>query len=190
MSDKNYYLMVSFDICQDSEKLDWAFLDSNHQPVEKSKGVETGLFVFKAGDRMRLNVVANSYLEELTGVHIIGCHLINRPILYSKGITPPQLAGTYPYPSPFFDPAQPLNGQGATSSFGHGQAHGGPMMMTWDSELEVIYRNKGRWEMSFVMTVAIERAHGLEYRVFSFDPEANVGDGVTPPVGTTHGGAK
>jgi len=179
MSDKNYYLMVSFDICQESEKLNWTFLDSEHQPVEKSKGVETGLFVFEAGETMRLNVVANSYLEELVGVHIIDCHLINRPIMYSKRVTP-HVAGEYPYPSPFFDPAEPLNGQGATSSFGHGEAQGSRMKMTWDSDVELIYRNKGRWQMSFIMTVAIERANGLEYRVFSFDPEAQVGSGSIP----------
>lgn len=176
MSDKNYYLMVSFDICQQSEKLNWTFLDSEHQPLEKSKGVETGLFVFNTGERMRLNVVANSYLEELVGVHIIDCHLITRPILYSKRAAP-ELAGEYPYPSPFFDPAELINGQGATASFGHGAAQGGRMKMTWDSDVELIYRNKGNWQMSFIMTVAIERADGLAYRVFSFDPEANVGDG-------------
>ncbi|WP_323142403.1 hypothetical protein [Massilia phyllosphaerae] len=176
MSDKNYYLMVSFDICQQSEKLNWTFLDSEHQPLEKSKGVETGLFVFNTGERMRLNVVANSYLEELVGVHIIDCHLITRPILYSKRAAP-ELAGEYPYPSPFFDPAELINGQGATASFGHGAAQGGRMKMTWDSDVELIYRNKGNWQMSFIMTVAIERANGLAYRVFSFDPEANVGDG-------------
>jgi hypothetical protein len=179
MSDNNYFLMVSFDICQESEKLNWAFLNSEHQPVEKSKGVETGLFVFEAGETMRLNVVANSYLDELVGVHIIDCHLINRPIMYSRRVTP-HVAGEYPYPSPFFDPAEPLNGQGATSSFGHGEAQGSRMKMTWDSDVELIYRNKGRWQMSFIMTVAIERANNLEYRVFSFDPEANVGTGAIP----------
>jgi len=179
MSDNKYYLMVSFDINQESEKLNWAFLDSEHQPLEKSKGVETGLFVFEAGETMRLNVVANSYLEELVGVHIIDCHLVNRPILYSRRLTP-HVAGEYPYPSPFFDPAEPLNGQGATSSFGHGAARGGPMKMAWDSDVELIYRNMGRWQMSFIMTVAIERANGLEYRVFSFDPEAQVGSGAGP----------
>jgi hypothetical protein len=192
MPDKHYYLMVSFDICQQSEKLNWTFLNADHQPVEKSKGMETGLFVFQTGERMRLNVVANSYLEELVGVHIIDCHLITRPILYAKRAAP-ELAGEYPSPSPFFDPAQPINGQGATSSFGHGAAQGGRMKMSWDSEVELVYRNKGNWQMSFIMTVAIERANGLEYRVFSFDPEASVGDGSRPgdaphaeaPSGTT-----
>ena len=185
MSDNNYFLMVSFDICQVSEQLNWTFLDSKHEPVEPSKGAETGLFVFKAGDKMRLNVVANSYLEELVGVHIIDCHLINRPILFSKRETP-ELAGEYPYPSPFFDPAEPINGQGATSSFGYGEATGSRMKMSWDSDIELIYRNKGRWDMSFILTVAIERANGrLEYRVFSFDPEANVGDGSIPD-GASH----
>jgi hypothetical protein len=188
MSDKNYYLMVSFDICQESEQLNWTFLDSHHQPVDTAKGVETGLFVFEAGDRMRLHVVANSYLEELVGVHVIDCHMASSPIMYSKRVTP-HMAGEYPYPSPFFDPAEALNGQGATCSFGYGEAHGSRMKMTWDSDVELIYRNKGRWEMSFIMTVAIERANGLEYRVFSFDPEANVGSGGIPD-GTSRKEAK
>ena len=179
MSENNYYLMVSFDICQESDQLNWTFLDAQHQPLDPSKGVETGLFVFEACDRMRLNVVANSYREELVGVHIIDCHLTNRPIMYSRRVTP-HLAGQYPYPSPFFDPAELLNGQGATSSFGHGAAQGSRMTMIWDSDVELVYRNKGRWQMSFIMTVAIERANGLEYRVFSFDPEAQVGSGSVP----------
>lgn len=176
----HYYLRVSFDINQESEKLDWSFLDAEHQPLHPSTGVETGLFVFEAGDQMRLNVVANSYNEELKAVHIIDCHLINRPILYSQRVSP-ALAGRYPYPSPFFDPARPLDGQGATADFGHGQARGGPLKMSWDSEVELIYRNMGRWQMSFIITVAIERGDGLEYRVFSFDPEGQVNNGSTPP---------
>ncbi|TQK05374.1 hypothetical protein [Herbaspirillum sp. SJZ107] len=37
------------------------------------------------------------------------------------------------------------------------------------------------------MTVAIKRANGLEYRVFAFDPEAQVGSGAGPtaPFGTS-----
>lgn len=178
--DNKYYLMVSFDICQESEKLDWAFLDSHHRPIEKAKGVETGLFVFEENDQMRLNVVANSYLGELSAVHIIDCHLAHRPMMYSKRVSP-EFAGRYPYPSPFFNPAERLNGQGATNNFGHGEAKGTPQQMTWDSEVELIYRNKGRWDMSFIMTVAIETSRGLDYRVFSFDPETNVGSGSIPP---------
>jgi hypothetical protein len=180
MNNNDYFLMVSFDICQESERLDWTFLDAEHQPVQKSTGLETGQFLFEAKDRMRLNVVANSYQETLKGVHIIDCHLINRPVMYSKRGNPDHIAGKYPYPSPFFNPAAMLNGQGATSSFGQGAATGTPLRMTWDSDIALTYLNKGRWQMSFIITVAIETANGLEYRVFSFDPEAQVGTGAVP----------
>ncbi len=181
MTPNSYYLMVSFDICQESERLDWTFLDADHQPVKPATGLETGQFVFDAGDAMRLNVVANSYQGQLTSVHIIDCHLMHRPVMFSKRGNASHLAGTYPYPSPFFNPSTMVNGQGATFSFGQGQALGTPVQMSWDSEAALIIRNQGRWEISFVMTVAIETAKGLEYRVFSFDPEGQVGSGATPP---------
>jgi hypothetical protein len=177
----SYYLMVSFDICQESERLDWTFLDSEHQPVQKSTGLETGQFVFDANDTMRLNVVANSYLNQLTSVHIIDCHLVHRPVMFSSRGNPAQLAGRYPYPSPFFNPATMVNGQGATFSFGQGQASGTASQMSWDSDVALTILNQGRWQISFTMTVAIETAKGLEYRVFSFDPEGQVSTGAIPP---------
>lgn len=173
------YLRVSFDINQESERLNWTFLDAEHQPMRKPDGQETGLFVFEAGETIRLNVVANSYLGTLSGVHIIDCHLISRPILHSKRVHP-EIAGEYPYPSPFFDPLATLDGQGATSSFGHGAALGSARSMSWDSEVELVYRNEGRWQTAFIMTVAIETTTGLEYRVFGFDPECQVGTGAVP----------
>jgi hypothetical protein len=180
MTPNSYYLMVSFDICQESERLDWSILDSEHQPVQKSIGLETGQFVLDVNDTVRLNVVANSYLEQLTSVHIIDCHLIHRPVMFSSRGNPAHLAGKYPYPSPFFNPATMVNGQGATSSFGQGQATGTPSQMSWDSDVALTILNRGRWQMSFIMTVAIETARGLEYRVFSFDPETQVGNGSVP----------
>jgi hypothetical protein len=172
-------LMVSFDINQESEKLNWSFLDAERRPIPKDTGLETGLFVFKAGDTFELNVVAKSYDNELSNVHIIDCHLITRPILHSKRVQP-QIAGEYPYPSPFFDPDTYLEGQGATASFGNGAASGSPAVMSWDSPQQLTCRNEGRWQTSFIMTVAIETGSGLEYRVFSFDPETQVGTGAVP----------
>jgi hypothetical protein len=177
----SYYLKVSFDISQESERLDWTILDSDHQPVKPSTGLETGQFVLDDHDTLRLNVVANSYLEQLSSVHIIDCHLIHRPVMFSRRGNSGHLAGKYPYPSPFFNPATMVNGQGATSSFGQGQASGTPSQMSWDSDVAFTILNQGRWQMSFVMTVAIETAKGLEYRVFSFDPETQVGTGSVPP---------
>src|SRR4051794_40999847 len=46
----SYYLKVSFDICQESQRLDWTFLDSEHQPVKPATGLETGQFVFDDHD--------------------------------------------------------------------------------------------------------------------------------------------
>lgn len=185
MTPKSYYLSVNFDIGQESEQLDWIFLDAEHRPIKPSTGLETGQFVLDANDTLRLNVVANSYQEQLSAVHIIDCHLIHRPVMFSKRGNPARLAGSYPYPSPFFNPHTMANGQGATCSFGRGQASGTLARMSWDSEVALTILNKGRWELSFVMTVAIETAKGLEYRVFSFDPETQVGTGATPPDGSS-----
>ncbi|MFC5552079.1 hypothetical protein [Massilia aerilata] len=183
MIKNSYYLRVSFDIGQESERLDWTILDSDHQPVQKSTGLETGQYMLDVNDTLRVNVVANSYLGELSSVHIIDCHLIHRPVMFSSRGNPAHLAGKYPYPSPFFNPATMVNGQGATFSFGQGQASGTQLQMSWDSDAALTILNQGRWQMSFIMTVAIETAKGLEYRVFSFDPETQVGNGSVPPDG-------
>jgi hypothetical protein len=172
-------LMVSFDINQESEKLNWSFLDAERRPISKKDGVETGLFVFEAGDTFELNVVAKSYDGQLSNAHIIDCHLITRPIMHSKRVHP-KIAGEYPYPSPFFDPDTWIEGQGATASFGGGVASGSPALMSWDSPHKLTCRNEGRWQTSFIMTVAIETMGQLEYRVFSFDPETQVGTGAVP----------
>lgn len=173
------YLKVTFDISQESEKLNWVFLDADRQPMHKADGAETGLYVFEGGESLGLNVVANSYKEELLGVHIIDCHLIHRPILHAKSVHP-DLAGEYPYPSPFFDPTAMVDGQGATSSFGHGVGQGSARQMTWNSPIELNYRNQGRWHTAFILTVAIQTRKGTSYRVFYFDPECQVGTGAVP----------
>jgi hypothetical protein len=172
-------LMVSFDIDQESEQLNWSFLDAEGRPIVRPKGQETGTIAFKAGDAIALQVVAYSYKKALRGAHIIDCHLMTRPLLYSKRQNP-EFAGEYPYPSPFFNPATQLDGQGATASFGNGATAGTPSRMSWSSPVVMLCLNEGRWDTSFIMTVAIETADGLDYRVFAFDPECQVGTGAMP----------
>ena len=49
-----------------------------------------------------------------------------------------------------------------------------------------VVQDDGRWKLSLILTVVIERLTKAgpqqEIRVFSFDPEAEVGSGTEPPV--------
>lgn len=144
--------------------------------------MDTGLFVFQAGDTLTLRVEANSYKKLLTSARIIDAQLITQPRTFCARMNP-ELAGKFPYPSPYFDPALPLDEQGAVTSFGTGDASGDASKMSWTSPLVQTYRNKGRYKTSFYLTVELSSStkDTKDYRVFYFDPECDVGSGAVPP---------
>jgi hypothetical protein len=118
-------------------------------------------------------------------VQVIDSHLMCKPRLFSA-MANAEHAGKYPYPSPFFDPALELAGQGGTVSFGTGP---GPLgfaldevgTQKWTSPVTYTCINQGSWSLRFSMTVAITRGSAVTYRVFTFDPECQIGTGALPP---------
>ncbi|HEY5798920.1 MAG TPA: hypothetical protein VIT92_01795 [Burkholderiaceae bacterium] len=166
-------LAVNFDIDQESELLDWSFNEEGQQIVPQTQGLETGMLQLKKGDVLVAQITANSYKDALSAFEVIDCALINRPILNAWTLPQP---GTYPPPSPYFDPA--LEDTGGVSSMlpmQYGAASKAQQSCTGRS---LTVTDIGRWETAFVVTVAITRTDGTRSnRVFAFDPETYVGTG-------------
>jgi hypothetical protein len=188
MSNSALTLVVSFDIDQEGQRLDWYFEDAHGNPIPVDQGKETGIFPLLQDNVIGTRVEVSGCTPTPDKVAIINCHLITRPTLFSarqikQSSLDPSYAGTYPYPSPFFIPENSEGGEGATVSFGTGVATMGdePGTMAWTSKSSYRCVNQGRWNLFFIMTAAISRDGKTSYRVFSFDPECQVGTGAVPP---------
>jgi hypothetical protein len=170
-------LSVSFDVQQISQRLDWQFTRDG-TPVPFGTGANTGLLPFTEGDKFSLIVTGNSHNAVLQSLAITQCHLVCRPILYSKHAHLGS-AGSYPPPSPF-------NGTSAVIDFlpqGPGaSASGNASAMQWPAPGIFSCNAVGRWEMSLILTaqIALNPSAGPydTYRVFTFDPECEVGTGL------------
>lgn len=176
---------ANFDIDQVGQTLEWHFCrkDGQGNPV---KGRYAGGVYFTVGEKTRVRVKAGSY-SRFTGFKVLDCTLITLPQVVQIGkVLPTEFAP----PSPFVTTSS-LAITGASVSLPAAQFVSSPVSGTdpeynefaleWNSELTV-GTTTGRWEISFVLTVEIERADGsTEQRVFTFDPEGEVGTGVTPP---------
>lgn len=176
-------LEANFDINQIGETLEWKFSrkDGQGNPV---KGRYAGGIYFTMGEQMTVRVRAGGY-EKFESFKILDCTLITRPQIVA--IAPGSLA-TYAKPSPFegtvgacveIDPSEFGPAHAAESEDGKRKYH--TIAQKWENFLTVAEAT-GRWEVSFVLTVEITRRSGKqEQRVFVFDPETEVGAGVTPP---------
>lgn len=166
-------LNVQFDIGQESDQLNWYFSDSHGKINPNAGGPRTGLLSFQPDDTLTLAISAESSRGQLETVRVIDCTLITLPLLATWNYPNP---GTYPLPSPFF---QSDNGPGAVASFMPVSASSATSKRQTFSGQTLRLNNKGRWKLSFVLTVAITEVTGAtNYRVFAFDPEVVVGTGL------------
>jgi hypothetical protein len=176
---------ANFDIDQIGQTLEWKFSrkDGQGNPVT---GPYAGGVYFTVGELTRVRVRAGSYTS-FKGFRILDCTLVTMPQVAQIGKGLPTL---FAPPSPFVT-SSVLEVTGASVSLPAAQfvpckvdpldpeytAFG----LEWNSALTV-GNATGRWEISFVVTVEITRADGcVEQRAFSFDPEGEVGTGITPP---------
>lgn len=171
-------LIVRFDINQSSTQLAWQFL-RNGLPIPDPDNAQTGLLSLDQNETVSVTVKAMSDDAELLGISILDCHVMTRPMLYSRRLHP-EFAGEFPLPSPFFDISVPTMGMGANTNLGGGAALGDSSAKLWQSAVPLVCLNLGHWDTSFMVTVAIERPTGMDYRVFTFDPETQVGNGAVP----------
>lgn len=176
---------AKFDIDQIGQNLEWKFFrkDGNGNPV---KGHYAGSVYFTVGELTRVKVTAGGY-SNFTNFKVLDCTLITLPqiVEIGKGVRT-----RFAPPSPFVSTAAigitgasvslPSN-QFVPSSVDTPEPEYNQLTLEWNSELTV-GPVTGRWEISFVVTVEFTRDDGsTEQRAFSFDPEGEVGTGVTPP---------
>ncbi len=166
-------LNVQFDIGQESQQLNWYFSDSHGKINPNAAGPKSGQLSFKPDDTLTLAISADSSNGQLECARVIDCTLITLPMLATWNKPNP---GTYPLPSPFF---QPDNGLGAVASFMPVEASSASSKRQTFTGQTLTLSNKGRWKLTFMLTVAITEVTGAtNYRVFTFDPEVDVGTGL------------
>lgn len=174
-------LSVHFDADQTSSQLDYAFTSSDGD-ADPRHGQYMGGVHFQQGQHVYLEVTGCGSKESgYTSFQIIDCCLISVPQLTQIGADVPT---RYSHPSPF------LQAVGATYNLsldfdsevllGESDDPALPSLrrirQQWKHTLDVGH-TKGRWELSFVLTVRILRGEQTlpELRVFAFDPETSVG---------------
>lgn len=184
-------LTARFDVNQIDDGVDWVFTDIestgdiDRSPEDPQWNRDIN---FSAGQEFRI-AIASSDVDKtgVESIEIIDCCIITRPriLCCGKGVRT-----YYGPPSLFID----SNGKelGAlcridpnafsVHSTGMDPKKGRKITLLWDSHLTVGPYN-GFWEMSFYVTVRIKRIdeEREQLRVFYFDPETEVGNGMNPP---------
>ncbi|MBV6320926.1 hypothetical protein [Duganella violaceipulchra] len=141
----------------DPEPRDGAYADSLH---------------FNPGERLSLELVAYGDNNVLR-VDVTDACFVTKPKVmvrsaqFSTRFSPPSMFGTGRAIQPLA-----LDFSGATEPYGTDRSK---TVLRWNDTLDIV--DTGIWEVSFVLTVAIVRGDDIlpELRVFSFDPESEVG---------------
>ncbi len=176
-------LETSFDIDQVGQTLVWKFVgtDEDGTPTE---GRNAGSIYFQPGEKMFVRVKGGSKTP-FNSFQVLDACLITMPQVTQIGGGNPTL---YALPSPF---APTALGQTVCSTLNlaankfearqveNHDPHYHEITQVWSDHL-VVAEPRGRWELSFVLTVRIFRKDGDpkgELRTFCFDPECEVGPG-------------
>jgi hypothetical protein len=184
-------LMARLDVNQVDDGINWVFtdIDSAIAPEDTSKDPSWNRDIeFSAGQQFRIAITASD--KDKTGlesIEVIDCCLITRPQILSCG---PNVLTRYTPPSLFVsEDMQQLGAlysiapsEFAVHSTGTEPTKGRRITLLWEGHLTVGPYN-GFWEISFYVTVRIKRTDGTpdQLRVFYFDPESEVGNGLNPP---------
>lgn len=184
-------LSARFDVNQVDDGIDWLFDDINSLGVAERSQEDMRWnrdIDFSVGQEFRIAITASD--KEKTGfesLEVVDCCVITRPqiLCCGKGVRT-----RYAPPSLFTD------GSGArlgalyridpsafsVHSTGIDPEKGRRVTLLWDGHLTVGPFN-GFWELAFYVTVAIKRVHeeAAQLRVFYFDPEAEISNGMDPP---------
>lgn len=184
-------LTARFDVNQIDDGIDWVFTDiesvgvADRTPEDPqwNRNID-----FSAGQEFRIAIAASD--KEKTGfesLEIVDCCVITRPQILCCGTG---VRTWYGPPSLFVDANDEELGAlyridpsaFSVHSTGIDPANGKRVTLLWDNHLTVGKYN-GSWELSFYVTVKIKRAGEdiAQLRVFYFDPETEVGNGMNPP---------
>jgi len=185
-------LTARFDVNQVDDGIDWRFADLD--PSGGTDRTPTDLhwnrdIDFSAGQGFRIAISASD--KDKTGfetLEVVDCCVITRPRILCCG---PGVRTWYAPPSLFVGNGGEQLGalyrinpsQFSVHSTGIDPARGREVTLLWDGHLTVGPYN-GFWEISFYVTVNIKRAgeNSAQLRVFCFDPEGEVSNGMDPPI--------
>ncbi|GAB3258193.1 hypothetical protein [Chitinimonas naiadis] len=173
---KHSCINVSFDIEQVSNQLIWSVDDKVSNPttgryaggVRFFKGESLDFFVTATGDAKRFPNFQISILE---------CTILSSPQIVS--LDDPTDAVVYAPPSLFSGPdvsARPIS---EITDCGVEVKHGIRYVYMQKANALTVGQQNGRWELSLYITVKIVTNPGAQpiLRVFTFDPESEVGNG-------------
>jgi hypothetical protein len=171
-------LTIGFDADQISDQL----MSYYHPRLRHPTGLFEGEVYFREGDTFGLRVVGTGKPAHFQGFYVIDCCLTTRPkIVYAVPATELEAPKVrYAQPSPFVEPggasyALPLEFVPPTADLPDSAEQ--MFILDWFRTLTV-GKHQGRWEISLLLTVRIDRGGDkFEQRVFSFDPESEVGSG-------------
>lgn len=182
-------LEANFDIQQVGGTLEWHFSrkDGDGNPIT---GKYAGGIYYTKGEEMRVRVRAGCY-KPLKSFKVLDCTLITLPQIVD--IAPKKKAQFAP-PSPFVTNESIVVSGGTVNLAAQGfkasavitpEPEYFELAVAWDKHLTV-GQDEGRWEISFVVTVQVVVDDGSKdgltcTRVYSFDPEGEVGSGTAPP---------
>ncbi|MRX09948.1 hypothetical protein GJ697_19090 [Pseudoduganella sp. FT25W] len=178
---KDVVLTVGFDADQISDQLVHQFTSPDgQQPVHPTGMFEAEIY-FCESEVFHFRVVGSGKKDRFTSFQVIDACLVTQPkplyIRPGEHQQPPTVR--YSAPSPFVQPI------GATYQMALDFTSDAEETLTdrivtqeWKRTLNV-GNSQGRWEMSLILTVRIFRGGAIEpdVRVFSFDPESEVGSG-------------
>lgn len=173
-------IRVSFDIDQVSSDLLWQAAEvKTDRDLYAPVGRYAGAVHFRKGDTVSVEVTAYGRTDSLVSTNILDAMLYTVPHTSGERFSAPSpfssVRATVPVEQ--WAPAQikPIPESEISSSV---QRSLTPL---------TVVQGDGRWKLSLILTVVIERSikdtteTQQEIRVFSFDPEAEVGSGTEPP---------
>ncbi|SEN77128.1 hypothetical protein SAMN05428959_10346 [Duganella sp. CF517] len=180
-------LEVTFDADQDSTELDPVL--RRDPPIEQddsnpARGKHADSLYFIAGDELALRVIGGGDRTGKSGFvafQIVDCAIITRPKVARRDAD----VRTLYFPPSLFTQATGASYQLALDfapKVSQNDKDYLQITQDWKPTLNVGF-SPGMWELSFTMTVRIARGLGEidEIRVFTFDPETEVGGPGTTP---------
>ena len=175
---QDVYLTVAFDADQVSDQLVHKFTSPDGSVPVHPSGLYEAEIYFCEGEVFHLRVLGGGRQDRFTSFQIVDCCLLTLPRVVSAG---GNATVRYAPPSPFLQPvgaSYQMALDFTTSAVDDHDKRYRLVTQEWKRTLNVGTAH-GRWELSLTVTVRIFRGDQLQpdIRVFSFDPEGQVGSG-------------
>jgi hypothetical protein len=175
---KNVTLTVGFDIDQVTDALAYHFHSRDHAHPNPLTGLFAGEIYFCTGEIFHLRVKGGGAIDGFSSFQVVDCCIVTRPRVIVAG---PDVTTRHAAPSPFLQVLGacyqfPLDFSSDVKDDQEQQYR--VITQHWKRTLDVSHSH-GQWDLSFTLTVRIQRGPLLEpeIRVFYFDPEGQVGPG-------------